>query len=100
MKVQQIKLELVGHMAKLMGHVLVVVMLAFLGLFFVLFLSFALGALLNELLQSAYWGYFIVAGAYFLVFIIIALLAKSGHIQRWIEAAILKASDQIETEDE
>ncbi len=98
-KGQQIKLEIIGHVAKLLGHVLVVSFIAILGLFLILFLSFAVGAYLNELFESTYLGYLAVAGGYFLVVIIIALLARTGRIQKWIETLILSASDELE-EDE
>ncbi len=99
LKVQQIKLELVGHLARLMSQILVMLFLAMLGLFMVLFLSFAVGAYLNEVLESNYLGYLIVAGGYFIAFFIIGMLAKSGRIQAWLEEAILRASDQIESEE-
>jgi hypothetical protein len=99
LKVQQIKLELVGHLARLMSQILVMLFLVILGLFMMLFLSFATGAYLNEILESNYLGYLIVAGAYFVAFFIIGVLAKSGRIQSWLEAAILRASDQIESEE-
>jgi len=99
LKIQQIKLELVGHMARLISQLLVMFFLVLLGLFMVFFLSFALGAFLNEVLASNYMGYLIVAGFYFISFFIVGMLAKSGRIQGWLEAAILRASDQIETEE-
>ena len=99
LKIQQIKLELVGHIARLMSQLLVVLFLVVLALFMILFLSFAASAFLNELLESNYLGYLIVAGLYFIAFLIIGMLAKSGRIQGWIEEAILRASDQIETEE-
>jgi Fe2+ transport system protein B len=99
LKIEQIKLELVGHVARLMSHLIVVMLLIIFGLFMVFFLSFAVGALLNELMESSYLGFLIMAGAYFLGFVILVMLAKSGRIQGWIETAIIKASDQIE-EDE
>ena len=95
-KGQQIKLEVISHVSKLLSHVLVFSFLALLGLFLILFLSFGLSAYLNEALGSAYLGYFVTGGIYLLVLIIIALLAKAGKIQLWIEKLILKASEEIE----
>ena len=95
-KRQQIKLEVISHVSKLLSHILVVSFLALLGLFLILFLSFGLSAYLNEVLESAFWGYFITGGVYLLVLIIIGLLAKTGRFQRWVEMFILKASDQLE----
>ena len=98
-KGQQIKLEVISHVSRLLSHVLVVSFLTILGLFLILFLSFGLSAYLNEILVSTFLGYFVTGGIYFLVLIIIGLLARAGKIQRWIEALIMKASDELE-EDE
>lgn len=99
LKIQQIKLELVGHIARLMSQLIVMMLLVLLGLFMILFLSFAAGAFLNEILESSFLGYLIVAGGYFIALLTVGLLAKSGRIQGWLEEAILRASDQIETEE-
>ena len=89
-KGQQIKLEVISHMSKLLSHVLVVSFLVLLGLFLILFLSFGLSAYLNEVLESTFLGYFVTGGIYLFVLIVIALLAKAGKVQRWIEKMILK----------
>jgi hypothetical protein len=98
-KGQQIKLEVISHMSKLLSHVLVVSFLVLLGLFLILFLSFGLSAYLNEVLESTFLGYFVTGGIYLFVLIVIALLAKAGKVQRWIEKMILKASDEIEDDE-
>lgn len=100
LKIEQIKLELVGHVARLMSQLIVFFLLVILGLFMVMFLSFALGALLNELLESNYLGYLIIASFYLLGILILTLLAKSGKIQGWLESAILNASNKIQEEEE
>lgn len=98
-KGQQIKLEIVSRSARLLSHVIVVGLLTVLGLFFLFFTSFGFSVLLNELFESAYLGYLIVAGVYFLVILLIAILGRAGVIQRWIETVIINAIDQME-EDE
>lgn len=98
-KVQQIKLDLIAHVSKLLSHVIALLLLSLFGFFLLFFLSFTLGVFLNEVLCSPYYGFLIVAGIYFILFFILALLAKSGRIQQWIENLIVKASDNLE-EDE
>ena len=98
-KAQQIKLEIISHSAKFLSHVIVVGFLSVLGLFLMFFVSFGLSAYFNELFGSSYLGYLMVGGLYFLVILIIAILAKTGVIQKWIEAVIVKAVDEME-EDE
>ena len=100
LKIEQIKLEMVGHVARLMSHLIVVFLLIVLGLFMILFLSFALGALLNEVLESNYLGYLIIAGLYLLAVLILAFLSKSGKAQEWIESAIINASNKLQEEEE
>lgn len=100
LKVEQIKLHLVGHMARLMSQLIVVGLLIALALFMFFFLSFALASLLNDLLESNYFGHLIVAGGYFIAIVILIILAKTGHIQEWIETAILNASDKLNQEEE
>ncbi|MCP4459733.1 MAG: phage holin family protein [Cytophagales bacterium] len=96
LKSQQIKLEIISHSARLLSHVIVVGFLGVLGLFMILLLSVGLSAYFNEVFESVYLGYLIVAGGYFLLILIIAIMAKTGVIQNWIEATILKAIDQRE----
>ncbi len=47
--------------------------LAFLGLLFFLFLNLFLALLLNDLLDSGYWGFGIVAGFYLILLIVFAM---------------------------
>ena len=99
LKAKQIKLELIHHLAKLLGHLVVLGALVILGFFMMFFLSFALGNYLNEVLNSAFWGYMIVAGGYLVLIIVIGLLMRSGSIQKWIETIILKASEEIDDDE-
>ncbi len=99
-KAEQIKLQVIGHVAKLLSHVIVFSLLAILGLFLVFFVSFAMGSLLNEIFESNYLGHLTIAGVYFLLILIIALLSKTGRIQDWLEQAILKMSDHIEEDED
>lgn len=100
LKAEQVKLEVMARMASVLSQVLVFSLMAFLGLFLIFFLSFALGSYLNELMSSQYLGHLIVAGAYFIVLLIIGLLAKTGKIQNWLETIILKAGETEEDDED
>jgi hypothetical protein len=101
LKGEQIKLRVVKHLAKLMGHLVAIILLLFFAFFMFLFLNFALALYLNNLIESDYAGYLLVGAIYFVVFIILALLVKTKRLQGWVESAILKATEQNElTEDE
>ena len=47
--------------------------LAFIGLLFFLFLNLFLALLLNDLLDSSYWGFGIVAGFYLILLVVFAM---------------------------
>lgn len=68
----------------------------FVMLFILLFVSIGISLLLNEALDSRYWGYFIVAGFYILVLIILLNFGKN-----WIESTMLiKFSDLFFDDDD
>lgn len=96
-KTEQFKLKLIQGFSTVLANVISFAFLAVFGILFIFFLSFGLGALLNSVLNSAFYGHLIIAGFYLLVILIIFLLMKSNRIKGWFESLILKA---IEKEDE
>jgi Zn-dependent protease with chaperone function len=98
-KLEQIKLKVIAQVSKLMSHVIVALLFAFLGLFILLFLSFALAAFLNTLFASPYLGFLLVGAFYFLLLLVVLVLAKNGKIRIWIENSIYESSQNLE-EDE
>ena len=96
-KTEQFKLRIVSSVSRLIANVVSFSFFAVLGAFFVFFLSFGLGAFLNSVLNSEFYGHLIIAGFYLLLILIIFLLAKTNKLRDWFEDLILKA---IEREDE
>ena len=96
-KTEQIKLRIIAQLAKMLSGAIALSISVLFGMFFLFFLSFALAELINNALESAYLGFFIIAGSYLLVIIATILLVKSKKLQRWIENAIVKLG---ETKDE
>lgn len=92
-KGEQIKLEVMGHVAKFMAHLITFLLLSFIGLFFGFFVMLTLAVYLNSVLNSFYLGYLIVTGFLLILLIIIILMLRSGKAQRWLESVILKMSE-------
>jgi len=92
-KTEQIKLKFISRVSSLLASVLSLVLIGFLGLLFLFFLSLSVGEVLNESLQSRYWGYFIVTGFYFVMVVIVLLLARAKKIRGWFERLILHIAE-------
>jgi len=101
-KTEQIKLRIISRVAKMLSAVLTFSIVALLAFFFFFFISFAFAELMNDYLSSEYYGYFIIAGVYFIFILIIILLMKSRKLQSWIESLIVnleEAKNDTEQED-
>lgn len=96
-KAEQLKLRVITAVAKLLSSVIALSMSVLLGFFCLFFLSFAFAEMMNEGLQSAYFGYFIIAGVYFVFILLMIMLIKSGKLQKWLQALMLKLEN---TKDE
>lgn len=94
-KGEKIKLDIIAQVSRLLAHFVAFLTLAVIGLFLITFLSFALSAYLNYLLDSPHYGYLIVSGFYLIVFIVILLLLRSNKIQTWLETLFVNLSESI-----
>ena len=73
------------------GSAIFFAVLAFLGFFFLLAFTIALGATLNHVLNSTFWGYWIVAGLYLLPMVILLLKKEKTLFRPQIQSALEKA---------
>ncbi len=87
------KLEIMAKVAKILAVVIVFILLALIGFFFLLLAGIALSEYLNTLLDSTFYGYLIVSGLILLIMITLISLLKSGRIQSWLESFILKIGE-------
>lgn len=94
-KIDKIKLDLIAQVSKILANFMALILIGVVGLFFFIFGSVALGAFLNEALESVYLGYLILCGFYFLMLIAIFILIKTKVIQRWMEALFLSLSENL-----
>lgn len=98
-KGEKIKLQVMAKMASFLGAFIAFLMLLIVGVFFVVFLSIALAIYLNGVLESAYYGYLIVAGIYFIKLILLVALVRTRKFQKWLEIIFLKYSENTESDE-
>lgn len=90
----KIKLATMGlkeKLAKVVAKLIPIVILIFLGLFFIIFLSVTGGLLLNDILESPWLGFAIVSGIYLLLFLIFLLIQNTAWFKNLILNKILNA---------
>jgi len=92
-RLELFKLEAKEEIAKILARVLAAMALAFLGVMIVVFLSFSLAVWFNAFLDSSYWGYFIVTGAYLLLFVLLIVFKVHKRIQNLLERLLIKEAD-------
>ncbi len=100
LKGEKLKLEIIAQVAKLLAHFVAFLTIAIIGLFLLVFLSMALSAYLNMILDSPHLGYLIVAGFYLVMLLIIFFLLRSNKIQKWLEALFVNLSETIAEQNE
>jgi hypothetical protein len=93
LKGEQIKLEIMGHVARVLAHVIVFLLISLLLLFFGLFFMLSLAVVLNYAFGSEYLGYVVVTGVLLVLLIVIGSMLRSGKVQKWFETLILKISE-------
>ena len=99
LKGEKLKLDIISQVSRIMAHVLAFLFLGIIAFFLFIFLSLALGAYLNELLESEYYGHLIVAGVYLVLLITIFLLLRTNRIQNWLEATFIKISENTDSDE-
>ncbi len=100
LKTEQVRLTIIRYISRILANVIALSLLAMIGCFFLFFLSFSMGAYLNEMLQSMFLGHLIVAGIYLLLIIIVLVLIKTKKIQNWLESLILKIAEQQDEQED
>jgi uncharacterized membrane protein YqjE len=93
------KLELKEEVARAGARIIAGVVLAFLLVMIIIFVSITLAAWLNYLLDSMFFGYLIITGFYLLVLVL--LIAFKAHIwlQQKIEGMLID-SEETDQKDE
>ncbi|NQW26836.1 MAG: phage holin family protein [Flammeovirgaceae bacterium] len=89
LKGDQIKVELIGKLAKFLAYVMTLMVIFFLLLLFFFFLSMAISEVLNHYLGSQYLGYFVVSGFFFVTILIFVILLRSGKMHQVFKEIIV-----------
>lgn len=93
---EKLKLDIITQVSRLLAHFVAFIFIAIIGLFFLVFLSVATSAYLNEALESTFLGYLIVAGFYLILLIAVWFLLRSNRIQNWLETIFITFSENLE----
>ncbi len=75
-RVQLVKLEIREEVVKVLSRGIILIAILFLAVLFLLFLSIGLAQYLNARFGDAYTGYWIVAGGYGVVLLLVVMLRK------------------------
>lgn len=98
-KFERLKLRVITKVAKVMSAAISLSLITVLFLFLILFLSMAVAFLINDAMDSNYLGFFIVAGFYLVIIVIILILVKSRKIQGWFEKLIINIAEKEDEQD-
>jgi hypothetical protein len=89
-RMQIIKLELKDELAKSFAKALIGVMLFFILFIAVLFLSISVSIYLGYILENYFYGFLLMSGFYFLLFIILYLLRNKIGFREYFEKELSK----------
>jgi uncharacterized membrane protein YqjE len=93
------KLELREELAKMGASIIATIVLSFLGVLIIIFLSISLSTLLNDLLESKFLGYFIVTGFYTLILILLLIFNVRSWLQEKIENMLINTEEEDQTDE-
>jgi len=93
-KIEQIKIKLIRASSKVIGNIIGISIITVFTLLFLLFLTIGVANWINHLLNSPFWGYFIISGFYLFLIIILFSLLNTGKINSWIEQAIANSEQE------
>ena len=94
------KLELKEEVAKAGARIIAGVVLAFLLVMIIIFVSITLAAWLNFLLDSMFFGYLIVTGFYLLVLLLLIAFKVHIWLQQKIEGMLIDTEDKNQSDEQ
>ncbi|MCF6359473.1 MAG: phage holin family protein [Cyclobacteriaceae bacterium] len=99
-KVELLKIELKEEAAKAATKIISAIFLGIMVFLIVLFLSITLATLLNELLDSRFWGFAIITAFYMLLLIAFKVFKIGKKLELYIEASLNNLSTEEEEVDD
>ncbi len=101
-KVELLKIELKEEAAKAATKIISAIFLGVMVFLIVIFLSITIATLLNELMESQFWGYAIVTGFYLLLLIGFKVFKVGNKLEKAIEASLnnltKEGAEEVENE--
>ena len=94
------KIEIKEEVAKTGARIITGIVLAFLAVMIVIFLSMSLATWLNYMLDSVYLGYVIVTAFYLLVLVLLIVFKVHVWLQQKIEAMLIQPVDENESDEQ
>lgn len=98
-RVELAKIEIKEEVSKIGARIIAGVVFAFLAVMIIILLSISVAAWINFMLESGYWGYFIVTGFYLLTLILLIAFKVHIRLQKKIESALIDSED-LDEDDE
>jgi uncharacterized membrane protein len=98
-KTDIIKLDILERLSGLAALFISFLVVFIVFMFFIAFLSLTIGNVLNDALNSSFWGYAIISFLYFVFLLVIIYVLRSGMLKSIIESAVAKSLD-ISDKDE
>ena len=98
-RVELAKIEVKEEVSKIGARIIAGVVFAFLLVMIIIMFSIALAAWINVMLESGYWGYFIVTGFYLLTLILLIVFKVHIRLQQKMESLLIDSED-FEEDDE
>ena len=89
-RIDLFKFETKESITEAVTTVVEVVLLMIASMLVLVFLSLGLAMLLNTLLDSQYWGFFIIAAVYIILLLVALNLRKSQYVKGRVMAAMFK----------
>ena len=100
-RIELIKIDAREGLAVAITKIIVVAILGLMGFFILFFMFLGISALLNEVMQSTYWGYFMSAGFFALLLTVVLLIRDrlASRVRQLIEE-VEEVLEEIEEETE
>ncbi|MDN5203954.1 phage holin family protein [Fulvivirgaceae bacterium BMA10] len=89
-KIELLKLDVREEISKVLAKLIAIIVLLLLCFLMIIFLSLALGNYLNDILESSFLGYLIVAAVYLILIAIMNFLKNSGSFKKMIDKQVKK----------
>lgn len=99
-KLELFKIDMTEHLSQVLAQVIAYMVILLIASLVTLFVSMGLGFLINQQLDSNYLGFFIVAGAYLLVLLLVFYLLKSGKLKGFFEEKMMETIEQKNKESD